>query len=629
MTSVRWLATTIGLDAFLRFLRHPGVTWRACDPRTRTWISICCLAFSAVSVVLYGYPEEATNYWYLYQVPMTMATFVFGLRGAIGGSVASLLSFAGLYFFSLSARADINAALEPLQALSVGSLSNPDVYVLASQAITLVARDPRMILFQGMTGLFALIATNVALGVLVDRGRNMEQLAIDRAAQQLKRYFSPQLVQTILSGEQWVGLTTVRKEVTVLFTDLRGFTGLTEQIQPEELGQILNVYLSEMTEVIFKYDGTLDKYIGDSVMAFFGDPVSHGDDPERALRAAIEMRERFENLRTRWVSEGRDALHVGIGLNSGFVTAGNVGSATRMEYTVVGSAVNIASRLADLAAPGQILTTQRSLAALSHLVEWRTIGKVDLQGVPYPVDAVEVQGLRLIPLGMGQDVSAFDLVVARAADDPAFRSVLLTRPVDALRSYALIDEEQQLAKEVASLLGYPLFRGVPGPCIAQFIRAARREHVPAGTTLAESTGEGRFGVLAKGEVALQDPAASGGADHVASIGRGAHINTPDWLRGQTIPLTAYATIDAEVLSLDEADLRRLGAAAPRLLRNIEREARRRADVHRAEGASTEFELPAAQPTHERLPQYAAAMTSVSLPGPPVASSYPTDLPRQR
>src|SRR5919202_1931357 len=135
-----------------------------------------------------------------------------------------------------------------------------------------------------------------------------------------------------------------------------------------------------MTDVIFKYDGTLDKYIGDAVMAFFGDPIDREDHAERVVQAALEMRERFIELRSRWRSEGRAPLHMGIGTNTGFVTVGNVGSPVRMEYTVIGSNVNLASRLADLARADQILTTIRTYRLVEHLVEGRSIGMITPEG---------------------------------------------------------------------------------------------------------------------------------------------------------------------------------------------------------------------------------------------------------
>jgi hypothetical protein len=272
---------------------------------------IVALAFAAVTAMLYTVPDVALQHWYLFNMPLVIAAFVFGLRGALVGAIVAVVSLTLLYFSSLSVNQQLSAAFAPLLEVADAPLSGGDISTLVDRAAALGANDPRNAATRAAGGLAALILTNLLFGWMADHGRRQERLALERASGQLKRYFSPQLVHSVLSGDHSMGLATVRKEITVLFADLRGFTALTERLEPEELGTLLNQYLGEMTEVLFKYDGTLDKYIGDAVMAFFGDPVVHGDDPERAVRAAVEMRERFMQLRSNWTrgTRGRQCRH--------------------------------------------------------------------------------------------------------------------------------------------------------------------------------------------------------------------------------------------------------------------------------------------------------------------------------
>lgn len=146
-----------------------------------------------------------------------------------------------------------------------------------------------------------------------------------------------------------------RRHVTVLFADIAGFTSMAEQLDPEEVTELVNPCLASLSESIYAYEGTVDKFIGDAVMAIFGAPLAHEDDPERALRAALDMRARIEQVNGELQAEGRKPLGLHIGVNSGMVVAGGVGSDLRMEYTVMGDTVNLASRLEGVATSGQIL----------------------------------------------------------------------------------------------------------------------------------------------------------------------------------------------------------------------------------------------------------------------------------
>ena len=212
-------------------------------------------------------------------------------------------------------------------------------------------------------------------------------------AHRLKRYLSPHLAESIMAGERDVTLTPSRKFLTTFFSDVRGFTSASERMEPEELIDELNDYLSEMTEIVFRHGGTLDKYVGDAVMVFFGDPVPQRDHAERAVRMAFDMRERMTALQERWQRRYHEAFKIGIGIATGWVTVGDIGSPARSDYTVLGNEVNLASRLSDRAAAGQILVTERTMTEVSHLVRGTPVDQISLKGVSREIRIYEIDPL--------------------------------------------------------------------------------------------------------------------------------------------------------------------------------------------------------------------------------------------
>jgi len=202
------------------------------------------------------------------------------------------------------------------------------------------------------------------------------------------------VADSIIAGQSDVKLVTTRKNLTVCFADIRGFTGIAERMEPEELIELLNEYFTAQTDVVFKYGGTLDKYYGDGMMVFFGDPIPYADHAERAVRMALEMKSRLPELQKRWFMRQEEHLNIGIGITTGYVTVGNIGSPARLDYTVIGNNVNLASRLADLAAPGQILVTERTMVQIQEIVESREHGERTVEGAVRPVRIYEVLGPR-------------------------------------------------------------------------------------------------------------------------------------------------------------------------------------------------------------------------------------------
>jgi class 3 adenylate cyclase len=222
-----------------------------------------------------------------------------------------------------------------------------------------------------------------------------EQLDQLRRAEQLRRYLAPQVADAVLDGGATVSLSSTRRNLTILFANIRGFTSLSERMEPEELIDGLNQHFMVMTDVVFRHGGTLDKYVGDGILSFFGDPIPFEDHAERAVVTALEMRQRLRGLRTRWELRRDEELNVGIGISTGYVTVGNIGSTTRTEYTVIGNHVNLASRLAQIAGPDQILISERTLAApdVRERVHSVSLDAISLEGFHQPVKIFEISDL--------------------------------------------------------------------------------------------------------------------------------------------------------------------------------------------------------------------------------------------
>src|SRR6185312_6729128 len=184
-----------------------------------------------------------------------------------------------------------------------------------------------------------------------------------------------------------------RRPTTVLFSDIRGFTAIAEGMGPDAIAQFLSEYFSEMVEVIFEHGGTLDKFIGDAIMALWGAPIAHADDPDRALRAAVAMQRGVARLNEQWALAGRPEIGVGIGINYGEVFAGNIGSHRRLEYTVIGDAVNVAHRLCAEAGPGEILVSEALCQVVKDHADYEYLPAMALRGRTRSVQVYKVKGV--------------------------------------------------------------------------------------------------------------------------------------------------------------------------------------------------------------------------------------------
>ncbi len=233
---------------------------------------------------------------------------------------------------------------------------------------------------------------------LAEWNATLEQRVADGIAQlerlsRLKRFFSPQVADLILSGSADDPLKSHRREITVVFLDLRGFTAFTETADPEEVMGVLHEYHSAMGRLITAYEGTLERFAGDGIMIFFNDPVLLENPAEQAVRMAVAMQNEFGDLRARWRKSGYD-LHMGIGIAQGYATLGAIGFEGRRDYGAIGNVTNFAARLCAEAKAGQILVTQRVLGKIEDRAEFEAVEPLTLKGFHQAMPAFNILGLK-------------------------------------------------------------------------------------------------------------------------------------------------------------------------------------------------------------------------------------------
>jgi class 3 adenylate cyclase/PAS domain-containing protein len=220
--------------------------------------------------------------------------------------------------------------------------------------------------------------------------------AMEALTAKLSRYLSPQLYRSIFSGEKNVEVASQRKKLTIFFSDIAGFTETTDLLESEELTALLNQYLREMSAIALEHGATIDKFIGDAIMLFFGDPESKGakEDAVACVRMAIAMQQRMRDLQASWRDRGQEhVFQLRIGINTGFCTVGNFGSDARVDYTVIGNEVNLAARLQSHADLGGILLSYETYALVKEAVIAEETGTITVKGFPAPVRTFRVVGL--------------------------------------------------------------------------------------------------------------------------------------------------------------------------------------------------------------------------------------------
>ncbi len=249
-----------------------------------------------------------------------------------------------------------------------------------------------------LSDLQILYETTMEHGTVLENELYQQNQRMEILQNKMRKYLSPQLYDALLGGLTDADTKShTRAKLTIYFSDIVGFSDLTDAIEPELLSDILNTYLTQMSEIALKHGGTVDKFVGDAVMVFFGAPefIDDATHARRAVRMALEMREALYRLRETWRTKGiTRSLRVRAGINTGMCTVGNFGSERRMDYTIIGGQVNLASRLQSVAPPDSIYISSATYAWVEDIVEAQYIGPTQVKGIHAPVEVWELIGLR-------------------------------------------------------------------------------------------------------------------------------------------------------------------------------------------------------------------------------------------
>jgi class 3 adenylate cyclase len=280
------------------------------------------------------------------------------------------------------------------------------------------------------------------MGVIDQRETELAEktTALEQLSNQLAKYLSPQVYDSIFSGKQEVKVASSRKKLSIFFSDIAGFTETADRLESEELTQLLNHYLTEMSQIALSHGATIDKYVGDAILIFFGDPETSGvkEDALACVQMAIGMRRRMRELQELWRESGIEKpLQVRMGIHTGYCTVGNFGSEDRLDYTIIGGAVNIASRLESLAAPGEILISYETFAHVNAEIACEERGEIEVKGIAYPVATYSVldpnENLRLGRRSFNEQHAHFRLDLNLAAMTSEDREAAVKSLTQALR----------------------------------------------------------------------------------------------------------------------------------------------------------------------------------------------------
>ncbi len=271
------------------------------------------------------------------------------------------------------------------------------------------------------------------------RGANDFLATISR---KLASYLAPQIYKSIFSGAMDVAIQTKRKKLTIFFSDIKDFTALTEKLQPEEITALINEYFTEMSGIALRHGGTIDKFVGDAILVFFGDPESGGEvaDAQACLRMAIDMQHRLSVLNVKWRQQGvEEPFRVRMGINTGFCNVGNFGSADRMDYTILGAEANLAARLQSIAQGGGIVVSYETYALVRDIVSAHALSPTSMKGisreiVPYAIDGLLDAGGSVVQV-FAEHATGLDLYLDLGRIDAAQARTLksvLQKAMDAL-----------------------------------------------------------------------------------------------------------------------------------------------------------------------------------------------------
>ena len=248
--------------------------------------------------------------------------------------------------------------------------------------------------------------------------------ALEALSNKLAKYLAPQVYSSIFAGRQDVRIASQRKKLTICFSDIAGFTETTDKMESEDLTQLLNHYLTEMSKIAADHGATIDKYVGDAILMFFGDPETRGvkEDALACVKMALAMQKRMGELAEIWRDVGIETpLRCRIGIHTDYCTVGNFGSEDRMDYTIIGGAVNLASRLEQEAPPGAVLISYETFAQVKDAIDCEELGHVRVKGIAYPIATYRVVDLRT-NLAAGRRAIRAELPHLRLDAEPALMS---------------------------------------------------------------------------------------------------------------------------------------------------------------------------------------------------------------
>jgi len=295
--------------------------------------------------------------------------------------------------------ADCGTSIDPQSDLQVGDIRGMQSFTIRQPIASNLLAFKYLLLYMIAAGTFAILFSRHQLRLASKFRSQSEELAQNNEflagiSMKISRYLSPQVYKSIFSGEKDVALSTERKKLTVFFSDIKDFTPTTESLQPEELTALLNEYFSEMSAIAEKHGATIDKFIGDAIVAFFGDPESKGttEDARACVRMALEMQDRLGELAGHWRERGIEhPFRARIGINTGYCNVGNFGSETRMDYTIIGAEANLAARLESSAEPGGIVMSYETYAHVRDIVDAQQLAPMHFKGISREVVPYAVQ----------------------------------------------------------------------------------------------------------------------------------------------------------------------------------------------------------------------------------------------
>ena len=284
-------------------------------------------------------------------------------------------------------------------SLAVWRFTDWRAYTAAALGLALGFLAVNFLLFHAARVALVLVAPLGALAFTYATGNLTRYVTEGREKKRyrttLMRYVAPQIVQAMTEDRRLAELHNEKRELTVLFSDVRGFTTMSEKLPVDELVATLNEFLNGMVEVIFRNQGTLDKFVGDCVMAFWGAPLHQENHAELCARTALEMQATLDQLNEQWKQQGRPELKIGVGINSGEMIFGNIGSERRMDFTVIGDNVNLAARLESVTKElkASIVISDATYQRIAARAEVRDLGTIHVKGKDVPIHVYELLGM--------------------------------------------------------------------------------------------------------------------------------------------------------------------------------------------------------------------------------------------